>query len=807
MAQDTRLTLEEVFDPDYYRLNNPDLAGLSNQEALFHLRTYGFDEFDAGNTQRGKFSPFLDLGYYRNNNQDIVNNTFTGLSKEVIQQVFDIAIPEGRPISPYVDINFYRSNNPDLAGFDNSQLFRHIINSGVEEGRQFSPAVDLNFYRQNNPDLGGLSNRDLWEHFLRFGISEGRSAIPFFDANFYRDSNPDLAALNLSNEALLNDFLNTGLEQGRRFSPYFDVDYYLNNNPDLRLAFNFNNNPERARTLAFEHFQRTGVNEGRKFSRDFDVNYYLANEPDLRAAGLRPKQAFDHFINFGLREGRRPSLIYDPVYYLTNNPDLVAAGLNNQQAFQHFQTTGFNEGRAASVFFDPDAIAALLRPESGEANGIGEWIATADRWGLPPNGTLTYSFVTNSSASFYEGAETGVREVSAGVKNNVRNIMRQYSQYLPFDIVEVPDRPPNIGQIRIMFSNGPRDDGRELDGQVYAYAYFPNDFRADIRSIGGDIHLNPDRTLINYEAGQGSFAYQILLHEIGHALGLKHPFEAGPFIFGGEDNNTNSVMGYNFFPDTYSGSFPSTPMSYDIRALQTLYGARNINSGDTVYQFDYNNFIGAGERNGQNGIKQTIWDAGGIDTFDFSALPPLIGGYYFDMNEGGSNTTQFALNGSTYLIPNPDSTEQNPLPPDAYTTNSFGTTIAFGFELENLIGSQGDDEIAGNNLSNNIAAAAGNDFIAGGRGADIIAGGFGSDIFVLARGDGGFTPAEADIITDFTDGQDLIGLSIGLTLPEIVVTPGTNPNDTFIRTNTGEYLAVLANVPSFAINSADFTFV
>lgn len=134
-------------------------------------------------------------------------------------------------------------------------------------------------------------------------------------------------------------------------------------------------------------------------------------------------------------------------------------------------------------------------------------------------------------------------------------------------------------------------------------------------------------------------------------------------------------------------------------------------------------------------------------------------------------------------------------------------TIAFGFELENLIGSQGDDEIAGNNLSNNIAAAAGNDFIAGGRGADIIAGGFGSDIFVLARGDGGFTPAEADIITDFTDGQDLIGLSIGLTLPEIVVTPGTNPNDTFIRTNTGEYLAVLANVPSFAINSADFTFV
>ncbi len=725
--------------------------------------------------------------------------------------------------------NFYLAANPDVAaaGFNDEQLLNHFLNNGIDEGRQFSLVFDFNFYRAANPDLAGLSNRDLLNHFKTSGINEGRLFSPFIDLDFYIASYKkrnelttavpenfnSIESANRQWLRLLVNELQTAPAQPAegddffRFSPYIDIqEIYLPANPDLATAgFNVKQ--------ALQHLQLFGLNEGRRFSIIFDPKYYIENNRELQTANFNSRTALEHFIRFGVNESRRPSLLYDTQYYRDNNQDLKEKNLNNKQLIDHFRLIGLpDEQRQSSVYFAPRTIDALLQNQTApedpdEALGSNNILQPKQKWNTRVGGTLTYSFVTQASAGLYTGVESGVGEVSEAIKNNVREIMQQYNEILPFQLVEVPDRPPNTGEIRIMFSNGQTNNF----GNFYAYAYGPGFNDINLR---GDIHLSR-----NFESDQnrafsrqkGTFGYESLVRQIGFALGLKNPgisstnplnnspvspTESQPFLQSFQDNNTNTAMSYNF-----AGVGAVSPMSYDIRALQYLYGFSDARKGNDVYRFDGSNFIG---------MKQTVWDGGGIDTLDFSQLPG-IESYFFNMNEGGLNTTFSALNGSTYsgvtALRDADGTlernQANALittPDGPHITSSYGTVIGFGVLVENLIGSPVNDFISGNNLDNVINGGPGADTIIGSKGADTLTGGLGPDIFVYAIGDG------SDRITDFTDGVDKIGLSAGLTFDQLSIT-GVGA-DTLIRVaGTGELLAVLAGVPDFALTAGDFVLV
>lgn len=79
------------------------------------------------------------------------------------------------------------------------------------------------------------------------------------------------------------------------------------------------------------------------------------------------------------------------------------------------------------------------------------------------------------------------------------------------------------------------------------------------------------------------------------------------------------------------------------------------------------------------------------------------------------------LNALTYIA------EVAGTPNTTLTTNEFGTYIAFNVDIENLVGSGGNDEITGNSLANTIFANAGNDVIQGELGNDLVYGGQGND--------------------------------------------------------------------------------
>ena len=144
-----------------------------------------------------------------------------------------------------------------------------------------------------------------------------------------------------------------------------------------------------------------------------------------------------------------------------------------------------------------------------------------------------------------------------------------------------------------------------------------------------------NRITITIVPQKGNYAWFTMIHEIGHALGLKHPFEKlGSFGTMPADHNSieYSVMTYLSYVGAHntgsytcgSWDYPQSFMMYDIAALQIEYGANyGTNSGNTTYTWDANsgqefiNGVGQGAP-GANKIFLTVWDGGGTDTYDFS---------------------------------------------------------------------------------------------------------------------------------------------------------------------------------------------
>ncbi|MCD8489612.1 MAG: pre-peptidase C-terminal domain-containing protein [Desertifilum sp.] len=118
---------------------------------------------------------------------------------------------------------------------------------------------------------------------------------------------------------------------------------------------------------------------------------------------------------------------------------------------------------------------------------------------------------------------------------------------------------------------------------------------------------------------------------------------------------------------------------------------------------------------------------------------------------------------------------------------------------DTIYGGKGNDTVRGGKGNDRIFGDRGNDILYGDLGSNTLTGGEGNDIFVLG--------SSGDVLTDFTPGEDRIGLN-GLSFSDLSISQGTgqNANNTVITNRlTGAILATLQGVNASSLNANHFT--